>query len=112
MITEVTTQDHLLTADSAAADTVESTDVQTSPGWPVMEPQPQARLMPLFEQQDSIVRDVIGDLESFELARYREECMSHSILGDKTYKPQQPGSIDPNIDKYQTQDFGRLEIAN
>lgn len=111
-ITEAMTQDRPLAADSVVVDTVELTGVQTNPGWPAMEPQPQARLTPLFEQPDSIVRDAIGDLGNSELAQYREECRNRSALDDKTYKSQQPGSIDQNIGKHQTQDFGRLEIAS
>ena len=105
-------KDPILAEHLTEVDSVESTEVQTSPCRIAMELSPQARLIPLFEQPDAIVRDVLGDLSDFEIAQYREVCRSHSIPDGKTYKFQQLDSTDLDTGKHQTQDFVRLEIAS
>ena len=72
-------------ADSELAETAELADVQISPCHPVMKLLPHARLTPLFEQPDSIVRAVVGGLSDSQLAQYRQECRNCSVLDDRTY---------------------------
>lgn len=76
-----------------AAETAESTAAHIYPGWPVLEQDRQAQLTPLYEQQEAIVRDLLGGLENFPLDRYIAECRSRSTLGDKTCKYQKRDSI-------------------
>jgi hypothetical protein len=88
----------ILTADSKAAETLQSEEAHTDLDPPSREQQLQGRLMPLFEQLDPIVRAVLDVVSDSQLARYRAECKCRSCLGDKTCKYQAQNSRDPRSD--------------
>lgn len=110
-MSNITKEDRPLVVGLEAVDTAELVDAQMCPGWPAIEPPQQARLMPLYEQPDSIVRAVIGDLSDFELDQYREQCKFLADQDGKTYKCHQQNSTGPEEKKRQTQEFRQKEIA-
>ena len=92
----------LSVVDLGRAEIVESGAVHRDLVFPALEHGPQARLTPLFEQPDSTVRGVLGDLSDSQLARYREVCRSLAFPAGKTCKRPESLSTEIRRDGLQT----------